>query len=103
MSLTKKTLKTRPVCKVTFTLPPAYGAEAKGVTLVGDFNEWSQESHPLKKAKSDGSFSITVDLPVNESFQFRYLIDGTAWINDDQADEYTPSPFGNESNSVVRT
>ncbi|OZB36492.1 MAG: glycoside hydrolase, partial [Halothiobacillus sp. 15-55-196] len=55
------------------------------------------------KGKSDGSFSITVDLPVNEKFQFRYLINGATWINDDQADEYTPSPFGNESNSVVRT
>lgn len=103
MSLTKKTLKTRPICKVTFTVPTAYGAEAKRVALVGDFNEWSQESHLLKKTKSDGNFGITVDLPVNESFQFRYLIDGTVWINDDQADDYIPSPFGNESNSVVRT
>ncbi|OZB35008.1 MAG: glycoside hydrolase, partial [Halothiobacillus sp. 13-55-253] len=80
MSLIKKPLKTRPVCKVTFTLPPAYGVEAEAVTLVGDFNEWSQESHPLKKGKSDGSFSITVDLPVNEKFQFRYLINGATWI-----------------------
>jgi len=103
MSLTKKTLKTRPVCKVTFTLPPAYGAQANHVTLVGDFNEWSQDTHPLKKTKSNGHFSITLDLPINESYQFRYLIDGTAWINDDHADEYTPSPFGNESNSVVHT
>lgn len=103
MSLTKKTLKTRPVCKVTFTLPPAYGVEAGNVVLVGDFNEWSQESHPLKKTKGDGRYSVTLDLPVNESFQFRYLIDGSAWINDDEADEYIPSPFGNESNSVVRT
>lgn len=103
MSLTKKPLKTRPVCKVTFSLPPAYGVGAKDVTLVGDFNEWSQQSHPLKKAKSNGIFNITVDLPISERFEFRYLVDGTQWINDDQADDYSPSPFGNESNSVVRT
>lgn len=103
MSLTKKFLKTRPICKVTFTLPQAYGSDAKGVTLVGDFNEWSKESHPLKKNKTSGKFSITLDLPIHENYQFRYLVDGTSWINDDQADGYTPSPFGNESNSVVRT
>lgn len=102
MALTKKPLKTRPVCKVTFTLPPTYGAKASAVTLVGDFNEWSQESHPLKKAKNNDSFSITVDLPINERFEFRYLVDGTTWVNDDQADDYAPSPFGNE-NSIVRT
>ncbi|WP_407275522.1 isoamylase early set domain-containing protein [Halothiobacillus sp. DCM-1] len=103
MSLTKKPLKTRPVCKVTFTLPAHATQGAKQVMLVGDFNEWSEDSHPLKQAKTDGSFSITVDLPVEQAFQFRYLVDGTRWQNDEAADAYTPTPFGNEQNSVVHT
>jgi 1,4-alpha-glucan branching enzyme len=102
MSLIKKSLKTRPVCKVTFTLPIEASKGAKTVMLVGDFNEWSQTSHPLK-CKTDGLFGITVDLPTDQRYQFRYLIDGTRWLNDDAADEYIPTPFGNDSNSIVRT
>jgi 1,4-alpha-glucan branching enzyme len=102
MALVKKSLKTRPVCKVTFTLPPPMSAEAKTVALVGDFNDWSKETLYLK-GKADGSFSVTLDLPTDQSFQFRYLIDGSRWENDDQADAYTPTPFGNDTNSVVRT
>lgn len=103
MSLIKKPLKTRPVCKVTFTLPADAANGAEHVTLVGDFNEWSEEAHPLKKGKADGNYSITVDLPIDQSFQFRYLVDGQRWHNDEAADAYTPTPFGNEQNSVVHT
>jgi 1,4-alpha-glucan branching enzyme len=103
MSLTKKSLKTRPVCKVTFTLSAEAAANAERIMLVGDFNDWSEEAHPLKKAKSDGSYSITVDLPIEQAFQFRYLMDGQRWQNDEAADAYTPTPFGNEQNSVVHT
>ncbi len=103
MSLIKKPLKTRPVCKVTFTLAADAVQDAQRVMLVGDFNEWSEEAHPLKKAKADGSYSVTVDLPVDQSFQFRYLVDGCRWQNDDAADAYLPTPFGNDQNSVVRT
>ncbi|HQT44101.1 MAG TPA: isoamylase early set domain-containing protein [Halothiobacillus sp.] len=102
MSLIKKPLKTRPVCKVTFTLPSAVSTDAKTVTLVGDFNEWSETSHPLKY-KADGLFSVTLDLPTDHRYQFRYLVDGTSWHNDDAADEYVPTPFGNDTNSIVRT
>lgn len=102
MALVKKHLKTRPVCKVTFTLPAPMSAEAKKIALVGDFNDWSRESLFLK-GKADGSFSVTLDLPTDQTFQFRYLIDGSRWENDDRADAYTPTPFGNDTNSVVRT
>ncbi len=102
MSLIKKSLKTRPVCKVTFSVPPEASLNASTVMLVGDFNEWSQISHPLK-CKNDGVFSITVDLPTDQRFQFRYLVDGARWLNDEAADEYIATPFGNDTNSIVRT
>ena len=38
--------------RVTFSLPKAIGADA--VSIVGDFNEWSTTSHPLKKYKDRG-------------------------------------------------
>ncbi|MDP5170090.1 MAG: isoamylase early set domain-containing protein [Bacteroidia bacterium] len=99
MSLTKKALKSKPVCKVTFKVPATTAPGASSVFIVGDFNDWSESSHPLKGLK-DGSFSTTIDLETGKSYQFRYLIDGSTWENDDAADKYVTSPFGTE-NSVV--
>jgi len=54
----------------------------------------------LKKQKS-GGYKTTVELPVGQEIQFRYLIDGTTWINDDAADKYVPSGVSVDQNSVV--
>ena len=37
MAITKKFLKSKPVCKVTFALSET---EAKTAEVVGDFNDW---------------------------------------------------------------
>jgi len=103
MSLMKKSLKTRPVCKVTFCLPSNMVDGARSVHLAGDFNQWSTHSHPMKQ-KKDGSFSITLDLEQGSEYQFRYVIDQERWENDDQADAYLPSPLNAAvENSIVRT
>ena len=75
---------------------------AKKINLAGDFNSWSSTDTPLKQGK-DGSFSVTVELPVDHEFQFRYLLDGCRWENDWKADKYIPAPFSNADNSVVVT
>ena len=54
----------------------------------------------MRKQK-DGSFTITLDLPTDREYQFRYLIDGEIWISDPEADKYAFSPFGDCENSVV--
>ncbi len=100
MGLRKKYLKTRPVCKVTFTVPKALANSAKTVHLVGEFNQWNIEKHPLKRT-SRGYFSTTIDLDKGKEYQFRYLIDHNDWINDPRADRYVRSDFGNCDNSVV--
>lgn len=96
----KRFLKTRPVCKVTFDLPKAAAEGARRVALVGEFNNWDPGSTSLKRRR-DGSFSVTVDLECNRQYQFRYLIDGSQWENDWNADGYAPSPLGGSDNSVV--
>ncbi len=101
MSLTKKYLKTRPVCKVTFKLSRQEANAAQQVSLMGDFNQWNSESNPMKRLK-DGSFSLTVDLPTDNSYHFRYLMDGQHWENDPAADALEPSPLGHAENSVIR-
>ncbi|MGC9457245.1 MAG: isoamylase early set domain-containing protein [Halothiobacillaceae bacterium] len=103
MSLQKKFLKTKPVCKVTFTLPPEHVGEVQTVHLAGDFNSWSMEAHPLKR-KKDGSYSITVDLEKDGEYHFKYVVDGEQWLNDDEPDAYAPSPMDPAAeNSLIRT
>jgi 1,4-alpha-glucan branching enzyme len=96
----KRYLKTKPVCKVTFELPKDVAASAKKVNIVGEFNEWSLESTPMKRRK-DGSFTVTLDLATDREYQYRYLINGRKWENDWNADEYVPTPYGDGDNSVV--
>jgi 1,4-alpha-glucan branching enzyme len=100
MAITKQYLKSKPVVKVTFTLPAEAAQGAKTAVIVGDFNAWNGESTPLKKQK-DGSFKTTVDLPIGTEVQYRYLLDGSVWENDWAADKYVASGVGQAENSVV--
>lgn len=96
----KQTLKTKPVCKVTFGLSKKETEGASRVNLVGEFNGWNTSETQLTKTKS-GDFKIVLPLDTGKAYQFRYLIDGDRWLNDSEADSYTPSGVGNESNGVV--
>jgi 1,4-alpha-glucan branching enzyme len=100
MSLKKKPLKSKPVCKVTFTLAKEQARDAGNVHLVGEFNEWDITATPMRKQK-DGAFTANLDLPSDREYQFRYLIDGEIWISDPEADKFAFSPFGDCENSVV--
>ena len=62
----KRFLKTKPVCKVTFELPPEAANGASKVALAGDFNDWDTKATLMKRRK-DGYFSITLDLPAKPS------------------------------------
>lgn len=100
MSIKKQYLKNKPVCKVTFTLLKDMADSAQSVALVGDFNDWNPESTPMKRRK-DGAFEATLNLDAGREYQFRYRLDDNAWENDDSADSYVRSPYGDEDNSVV--
>lgn len=100
--LKKKFYKTK--CKVTFSIPEDIVADVPtqidSVHIVGDFNDWKNSATPMnKKGKT---FEATLDLPLAEEFQFRYLLNEQEWHNDWHADRYVPNPFGGD-NSVVST
>ena len=81
---------------VVFELPASAGAERAAV--LGEFTAWTPlDMNPM----GDGSFALTVELPVGRHYRFRYLIDGIIWENDWEADGYEPNPYGGED-SVVR-
>lgn len=69
--------------KVTFALPLEEAPD--GASVVGDFNDWDPHAHPMRKRRNQ-TRSVAVELPPGESFEFRYLLDGSEWRNEPQAD-----------------
>ena len=100
MSITKKFLKSKPVCKVTFKLSKQQVNGASFIHLVGDFNQWDKAAKPMKALKN-GGFTANLDLEQGKAYQFRYLVDGETWMNDEEADKMAPTPFGDAHNSVI--
>ena len=100
MSLKKQFLKSKPLCKVTFSVDASLIEGAKEVALLGEFNAWDPSDFAMRKLK-DGSFTKTIELETGREYQFRYLVDGTRWINDNEADKYAHSGVAAEENSVV--
>lgn len=96
MAIAKQYLKTKPICKVTFTVP---AEEAKKVAVVGDFNNWSTKGSSLKKLKN-GNFKGTFELPKEGSYEFKYIIDG-AYVNEAEADRYQWNDFAGAENAVL--
>lgn len=76
-------------------------AAAESATVVGDFNDWQEDSTPMKYVRSRNVWSTTVKLDTGRTYEFRYLADGRNWINDDEADGTAPNPFFGV-NSVIR-
>ena len=95
----KQFLKSKPVCKATFTLPVEAAPEAKTVAVVGEFNDWNVEN-AVKMKKQKGVFKAMVELETGKEYQFRYIADNENWLNDWEADKYVSTPFGVD-NSVV--
>ncbi|RCW94063.1 isoamylase early set domain-containing protein [Winogradskyella arenosi] len=97
MAIKKQYLKSKPVCKVTFSVP---AEDAQSIAVVGSFNAWDSEATTLKKLKN-GSFKGTVNLPSDASYEFRYLVDGQAYINDEEADGFAWNAYADAENGVL--
>lgn len=96
MAIKKQYLKSKPVCKVTFSIE---SEDAKKVSVVGNFNDWNAKKAPLKKLKN-GTFKGTIDLEKDSAYEFKYLVDG-AYVNDAAADAYAWNDYAGAENSVV--
>ena len=96
MSIKKQFVKSKPVCKVTFSIDAKDAAKA---AVVGDFNSWDATAGELSKLKN-GVFKATFDLPKDASYEFKYLVDGQ-YINDTEADSFVYNGFANAENGVL--
>lgn len=66
--------------------------------MCGEFNDWSPT--PMVRRK-DGRFSVTIALAVDRAYRYRFLLDGTRWENDWEAEMYVSNEFGSED-SLIR-
>lgn len=96
MAIKKQFIKTKPVCKVTFSIE---AKEAQSAAVVGDFNNWNPAEGELSKLKN-GTFKATFELPASNSYEFRYLVDGE-YVNDVEADDFKWNDFAAAENSVL--
>jgi len=96
MPIKKQFVKTKPVCKVTFSVE---AKEAKEASVVGDFNNWSAEEGALNKLKN-GTFKGVFDLDKDKAYEFKYLIDGE-YVNETEADSFKWNEFAGTENSVL--
>lgn len=69
--------------------------EAEEVVLLGDFNNWNPEKHPMKK-DDNGMWRKTVMLYPG-SYQYKFLVDGH-WQEDPQNVMTCPNCFGTQNN-----
>ena len=84
---------------VTFSLPA--GIKAERVGLVGDFEDapWNPEGFPMRR-DSQGHWQVSLELPARQCYEFRFLVNGCLWVNDDTC-PMVPNGFGS-FNSQLR-
>ncbi|MYD09013.1 MAG: glycoside hydrolase [Chloroflexi bacterium] len=95
----KKTLRKDGYFHVSFYTEAM--AEVESVHLVGSFNDWDTNVHPMRRLKN-GRYMASCVFDPGARHEFRYLVNGENWINDAQADQYAPNPHGSD-NCVVTT
>jgi 1,4-alpha-glucan branching enzyme len=101
MALSKQFIKSKSAFKVTFTLPADTVASAKEVAVLGEFNGWDPSAALKLKKQKDGSYKGALELVGDREYQFRYLLNGEKWINEQEADKYVFSGVAGEENSVI--
>ena len=101
MSITKKYIKNKKKYHVAFTIPKEISREFKTACVVGDFNRWDPHANEMKRIKKTGEFKTKIELPEHREFKFRYLLDGEQWINDETADKYIITHFGDAEDCVI--
>lgn len=93
-------IKKKPVgpdeVKVTFSLAD----DGRPVSLVGDFNEWNPQAHPLRR-RSNGTRSVSIVLPSGRRSSFRYLAEGACFFDDPEGDAIEPNGIGQTHTVIV--
>jgi len=77
--------------KVNFSM---IAPDAEEVLLVGDFNDWEENPHLLKKDKK-GTWKTSIKLEPGR-YEYRFLVDGE-WQNGSNCSTFVSNPYGGEN------
>jgi hypothetical protein len=66
--------------RVTFALP--IDDPGGAVSVVGNFNDWNPDTHPLRK-RANRTRSAAVTVQSGTTLHFRYLAEGGVWFDDE--------------------
>ncbi len=86
----KKAQPRKRVVKVTFSVPIEW--LDRGVSVVGDFNDWDPMITPLRKKGSVRTASVTLE--PGRVYAFRYLDTLGRWHDDPAADDVRVNDSG---------
>lgn len=86
---------------IKFTLPAEAVEGASEAILLGDFNNWNPDYAPRLEKQEDGSYNAVLLLEVGQTYQYRFLLDGSRWVNDYNAQNYWLVPDLYIDNCVI--
>lgn len=84
--------------EVQFRFTPS--GSPRTVSVVGSFNGWSPEAHPMSDPDGDGTWEAILELEPG-LYTYKFLVDGRAWYPDPAAGEQADDNFGGV-NSLLR-
>ena len=87
----KKGAKKKKIISTEFVF---YAPEAEKVSVVGDFNDWNPEKHPMRKFKS-GICKKKIQLKPG-CYEYLFFVDGK-WCIDPENSNRRMNPFGTEN------
>lgn len=95
-----------PVQPAAAALPAGHAVQfvlaapgARGVSLVGGFNDWDPDAIQLRPTADGAVWSVTIPLTPGRH-EYAFIVDGTTWVPDPAAPPSPGADFG-QPNSVV--
>lgn len=82
--------------RITFEFPAEPGSH---VNLVGTFNQWDVDAHPLRENPKSGLFKRTMLLPKGR-YEYKFVANGK-WTEDPKCPVQVPNGMGS-LNSLLR-
>lgn len=75
-----------------------FDGPADSVSIVGDFNNWSEKQHPLHY--ENGRWLIQLTLPAG-IHHYAFIVDGTKWVVDPHALFLENDEFGKQNGTII--
>jgi serine protease AprX len=72
---------------------------AKSVEVVGSFNQWGSEAQKMSR-NQDGEWEFTLELPGQGTYGYKFLVNGSHWVDDPLNLDKTYDGYGGFNSSI---